>query len=188
MQLSEGERLITLMLCDLFRHLKVESGIDPDFVSAAIHGGHLWALEWEYTGIFHGDDSKDPELGETGDILTMWSVLEHAYSSLNDVGRAKFKEAVGDWPNDVRFRGFDGNNESRYMSIASFMINKMDRFAEFKGRNLNAHMPTLEMHRRMLAVFNPLFSAGIGYGGLSFEDFVAIVKEQVHPENRGKAA
>lgn len=186
MKLSEGERLITLMLCDLFKHLKVESDIDPDFVTDAIHGGHLWALEWEYTGIFHGDDTKEPELEETGEILAMWSVLEHAYSKLDEAGRTEFKEAVGEWPSEVKFCGFDGNNESRYMSIARFMIDKMDRFVEFKGRYLNAHMPTLDMHRRMLRVFRS--GRGMTYDSLSFDGLVAIVKEQVHPENRGKAA
>jgi hypothetical protein len=32
---SDGEKLITLMLCELFEHLKIKSDIDPTFV-----GGH----------------------------------------------------------------------------------------------------------------------------------------------------
>jgi uncharacterized protein YfbU (UPF0304 family) len=187
-KLTEGERLITLMLCDLFKRIEVKSDIDPDFVSDAIHRGHLWALNWQYPGIFHGDDTDEPVVRETGDILTMWSVLEDAYGRLNETGRDRFKEAVAPWPNEVLFRGFDGNGECRHMSVASFMINKMDRFAEFKGRDLNAHMPTLDMHRRMLAVFNLLYPCGVGYGCLTFENLVTIVKEQVHPENRRKVA
>jgi hypothetical protein len=75
------------------------------------------------------------------------------------------------------------------MSVARFMIDRMERFQEFRGRDLNAHMPTLDAHRRMLLVFEPILMGGGAFGGeLSLESMIAIVREQVHPENRGKAA
>jgi uncharacterized protein YfbU (UPF0304 family) len=57
---------------------------------------------------------------------------------------------------DPQFRGFDGNNESEYMSVASFLINDLERFEEFKGRSMNSHMPSIETYRRMLSAFEPM--------------------------------
>src|SRR5438270_13959361 len=42
-KISDGEKLILIMLCQLFKHLKLKGGeIDPEFVEAVIFGGHYW--------------------------------------------------------------------------------------------------------------------------------------------------
>lgn len=41
-----------------------------------------------------------------------------------------------------KFAGFDGNNETSLMSIASFIVEKMDRFPRFKKHDFNSHAPT----------------------------------------------
>jgi hypothetical protein len=48
------------MLCEMYKHLKLEGEIDPAFVERTLHGGHYWALEWKYPGIFdrHEDSNK----------------------------------------------------------------------------------------------------------------------------------
>lgn len=181
--LTPGEKLILLMLCDLHKHHKVKSETDPDFVRDAILEGHLWALGWEYTGIFGGDDTDEEVVSEVGEIMTMWRVLEDSFNALAAADQAKVLEAIDPWP-EVKFRGFDGNNESTHMSAAGFMINKLDRFAEFKGRDLNAHMPTLDAHRRMLGEFNPIMRRGIGHGRLSSADVIKIIRAVINPENR----
>ncbi|MDT3668953.1 MAG: YfbU family protein [Aromatoleum sp.] len=53
------------------------------------------------------------------------------------------------------FRGFDGNNETEYMSFCRFLIEKQGKFQEqkqylLKNDNLNSHMPMIEKYRRML--------------------------------------
>src|SRR5688500_4704769 len=47
-RLTDGEKLLAMMMADLYRHLDVdtETGIDPEFVSEVITGGHYWALDW----------------------------------------------------------------------------------------------------------------------------------------------
>src|ERR1700693_5235013 len=59
-KIADGEKLILIMLCQLFKHLKVKDGeIDPAFVEAVIFGGHYWGLDWKYSGLFHGhEDAK----------------------------------------------------------------------------------------------------------------------------------
>ena len=53
------------------------------------------------------------------------------------------------------FRGFDGNNESEYMSFARFLINQQGKFSEQqdylrKNDNLNSHMPLVQTYKAML--------------------------------------
>jgi hypothetical protein len=63
------------------------------------------------------------------------------------------------------------------------MIDDLDQFELFKGRDLNSHLPSLDMHRRMLAVFKPLRTSA----DLTTSELIDVLKEQMHPENR-KAA
>src|ERR1700730_15629853 len=144
------------MLCELFKGLKLKSDIEPEFVEAVIHGGHYWALEWKYSGIFHGHEDSRAILSETVDILDMWSFLEDGYSKLSKKDKDRVAAEAEPFGKHVVFRGFDGNNEGEYMGIARFLVEELDRFTKFKGRDLNAHMPTLDAHRRMLAVFEPI--------------------------------
>ena len=57
---------------------------------------------------------------------------------------------------DARFSGFDGNNELEYISVARFLIDHLDSFTDFKGRDLNSHMPSIDRYSRMFLVFEPM--------------------------------
>ena len=54
------------------------------------------------------------------------------------------------------FAGFDGNNESELMNIAHFLVEKMNRFSRFKGRDFNSHSLSIARQRRMVAAFEPI--------------------------------
>ena len=59
------------------------------------------------------------------------------------------------------FMGFDGNNESEYMTFARFLIEKQDKFVEQKANfakndHLNSHVPMVETYKRMLGTWNGL--------------------------------
>ncbi len=41
----------------------------------------------------------------------------------------------------------------------------MGRFADFKGRDLNSHVPSVDRYRRMVQVFEPM-RVGLGGGSL----------------------
>ena len=48
-----------------------------------------------------------------------------------------------------KFIGFDGNNEGELMGIATFTVQDMKRFSDFKGRDLNSHSPMATRYGRM---------------------------------------
>lgn len=147
MKLSPGEKLIAYMLADIMDHLKVQGEIDPAFVRDAIAGDDGWALKWKYSGLFHEEGPSDEIVSETGKIMTMCRVLEDSISKLSDEDRASIPEM-----DQTVFVGFDGNEEPHY-GVATMLVEKLDRFAEWKDRGLNSHHNTLDRYRAMYAAY-----------------------------------
>jgi len=182
-RLGDGEKLIILMLCDLFKKLELKSDIQPEFVEEVIYGGHFWALDWKYPGIFHGHEDSTAVLHDTVNILDMWSFLEDGYSKLSKKEKDRVAAEAEPFGKHVVFRGFDGNGEGEYIGIARFLVEQLDRFTKFAGRELNAHMPTVETHRRMLAVFQPIRRTMTGRD-LNADEIIGILKATLHPSRR----
>lgn len=185
--LSDGEKLILLMLCNLFKEMKLEDAeMDPEFLSAAIHRGHLWSLEWEYSGIFHGHEDDPAKVRETGDILEMWSFIEWGYAACSEEEKERIANEVPYLGKSVRFMGFDGNSESEYMGIAGFLVEKMNRYENFSGRNFNSHVPSLDGYRRMLPVFDGMRSSVSMGGNIGASQIIKLLTAQLHPSRRAK--
>ena len=51
MKLTDGEKLIILMLTELYEKLQIDGETDPDFLRAAIFHDHLCGIRWKYSGI-----------------------------------------------------------------------------------------------------------------------------------------
>ncbi len=173
---SDGEKMLMLMMGDLFKSLKVNGlNSNPEFLAEVIYGGHYWAPKWDMQGVFHDriDDPMDVE--HVVSVLEMWSCIEHSYNKLQPVEQTQIKEAVGIMKGEIQFDGFDGNNESSQMSIAQFLIKKMGRFSEFKDRYLNSHFPTYDRYQNMLAVFKPMRKNLTG-AGLSTQQLITLLK------------
>jgi uncharacterized protein len=183
MNLSDGEKLILLMLSELYEKLGVEGEIQPDFLKAAIFNNQLWGIRWKYSGIPF-EDSEDPAIvKEVVDILDMWSFIEYSYGEFSPGDKEKLEKDAAPFGRDPKFQGFDGNNETEYMGTAMFLVNDLERFEEFKGRNFNCHHPSIDTHRRMLSVFEPIRRT-ISSRSLSVADMTTILKERVHPSRR----
>ena len=165
LKLSEGEKLITLMLCELYEHHKINGNIEPLFVKEALLGGHYWGLKWEYTGIFHGHEDNTTTVHEVVDVLDMWSFLEESHAVLSKKDKDYIAKEAAPFGKRIVFRGFDGNNEVEHLSIARFLIDKLDRFTQFKGRDLNSHTPRVRVYRRMVKAFEPM-RPNLGPGNL----------------------
>lgn len=174
--ISDGEKLILSLMADLMKKAGVkDSDVDPRFVMQAICGGHNWALDWEYQGLFPSQEDRPNQVSFVVDVLDMWSFIESANRKLNAEQKAQLAETAGFLGKHVGFRGFDGNNESEYMGIARFLVEEMNRFSEFKGRDFNSHYPYVATYGKMLAVFLPIRKTLIGQG-LSLEQLTQILK------------
>lgn len=80
MKLTDGEKLILMMLAELFMHLKIKDGIDPALVARAISDGQPWALKAEYSAFLGGEDTEESIVEETGKIMSMWSFIESSWT------------------------------------------------------------------------------------------------------------
>ena len=183
MKLTDGEKLIILMLTEMYEKLQIEGETEPDFLRSAIFNDHLWGIRWKYSGIPFEQAEDPPIVREVVDILDMWSFIEYAYAKLSEQERQQLALAAKPFGENPRFNGFDGNNESEHMSVAMFLVNQLERFQEFKGRSFNCHHPSLDTHRRMLAVFEPL-RASLADSSLSVDQLAKILREKVHPSHR----
>jgi len=180
------EKLILSMLCDLARDRNDWEGIDPDFVQYAIGGGHYWALAWKYPGVFGGRPDSPELVREVVDILQMWTVLEHRYEVLEETDKARVATEAAPYGTDVKFNGFYPNEESSHGSIAEFLIEHIDGYSRFKGRRLNTTWPVVGWYRRMLQAYEPMQKSLLaGHNkNLSVSNIVALLLEQIHPDNR----
>jgi uncharacterized protein YfbU (UPF0304 family) len=174
MKLSDGEKLIILMLADIYKAMKIKGEFDPAFIEATIHGGHLWGFNWEYTGIPFEPFENPREVKETTNVLDMWVFLEDAYDKLTDDDKARLEREAGPIGKSLRFHGFDGNNEAHY-HIATYMVDDMyHRFQHFKGRDLNSHSPSIDRYLRMYRVFEPL-RAKLHSRSLNADELISIL-------------
>ena len=182
-QISDGEKLLLLMMRDLFKHIKATGDSDPDLIADMIFGGHYWAASWALPGVFHGHEDDPRDVSFVVDVLDMWNFIERGYEQLSAAEKAKIEEDAAPLGKHVRFMGFDGNNEAELIGIARFLIEKLNRFTAFKGRELNAHMPTRDTYARMLRVWEPIRPQLIGQE-MKAEQITALLVAKRHRDHR----
>lgn len=180
---SDGEKLIMMLLRDLYKHLNVTGDIDPEFIAEALWGGHYWGLKWQLPGLLHDHADKLQVVYEVLEILEMWYFIESGYATLSEADKTRVENEAEPFGKDVRFHGFDGNNETEQLGIMDFLVNRMERFDIFKGRSFNSHMPSVETYRRMLLVFEPM-RKNLGPADLRAGQIIDLLNAQMHPENR----
>ena len=118
-------------------------------------------------------------LPEVRNVLEMWFFIENGYARLPEEEKSLVKVEAGLGGADVVFRGFDGNNESEHIDIALFLVNHLDLFERFKDRDLNAHMPTIDGHRRMRAVFEPMIQTLTNGSELSSSQIINLLNARI---------
>lgn len=87
------------------------------------------------------------------DVLNMYRAIEDFKR------RNKSEPVAGEYFSF--FRGFDGNEETEYMSFTRFLIEIQGKYSEQTpylkdNDNLNSHMSTIEKYKSMLAEWNNL--------------------------------
>jgi uncharacterized protein YfbU (UPF0304 family) len=161
MNLTKGEKLLLIMLCDLYKQLSIKSDIDPNIVKNAIIKDQSWGIELHYPELFAPEKGPMPPIvKEVRDVLEMWAFIKESYANLSKDEQKEVKNAVGDelpiLGNAVQFPGFDLDNEPEHYEAAKFFIEQLGLYPMLKGDYLHACGPVLDSHRRMLGVFVPL--------------------------------
>ncbi|HKP22341.1 MAG TPA: YfbU family protein [Dongiaceae bacterium] len=159
MNLSEGERLILAMLCDIHKALNLKGAVDPDALRPLILGAQdNGAACTNGTSANHRD--RTAVATEVSEILDMWSAIERGYKHLSVDEKRNVEAEAGPLGRGVRFSGFDCECEVDYRDAAHHLIEVTGLFERFQGRNLDAHMPALAGYRGMLRLYAPIRSVG----------------------------
>ncbi len=155
MKVSPTEKLTLLMLAEIYEHLGIKGEIDAKFVKAALTSGNLWALEWQLGGLLQDSEPSPDVIRETVKLMEMWDRLEVSFNRLSTQDQQRVAKEAPLHGSQVKFLGFDGNHEPHF-HVARFLIKELGRFGSFTDRRLNAHIPTLDRHRRMFEIYDPI--------------------------------
>jgi uncharacterized protein YfbU (UPF0304 family) len=175
MELRNGEKLILIMLSEIYEHLNMQGQIDPLFVREAICSGNTWGLSWQYADIFDNKEANESVRRLVVDFLDMWSFIEWSYQYLSPTDKERVAE-VSSLGQNVQFCGFDGNIESEYLNVARFVVDQLDRFSEFRGRILNSPVPRVQAYRRMHATFQPMRKSSLANRNLETTQIIELLK------------
>lgn len=185
MNLTNPEKLILTMLSDIYEKMGIDSdtGIEPEFVKNAIYTDNTWGLSWKYAGLFSDVDDTPEIVKEVSNFLDMWEFLEEAFDDFSSDEKKALSDKVEFFGKNVKFPGFDGNNESKHRSIALFLVKDLDCFQRFKSRDLNSHSRSVDAYQRMYQVFEPI-RTNLDGRNLDVNEMAEILKVRAHPDHQ----
>lgn len=150
MELSKKDRLILVNQYRILQKLSTEGYEINDYeskITALLNGYTL-----HYEDLF--DEFSETELSKEEsryvlDVLELYRAIIFSYCRLcgeNSVSKLSDK--------DILFPGFDGNEESQYLSYARYFIEDLGRYDEIKQYcaepDFNSHMNTTYRYKSML--------------------------------------
>ena len=96
MHLTNPEKLILTMLCEIHEKLDIRNDIDTKLIKSAIYNDNTWALSMKMPGIV-GDspESIPPIVNLVTRILDMWLLIEQAYEKFDQTHKDKIESDAG---------------------------------------------------------------------------------------------
>ncbi|EPG2416317.1 YfbU family protein [Stenotrophomonas maltophilia] len=176
MKFTDEQRLIVIMLADIQKSMKLGGEFDPDFIKKVAIDGHEFAIPFEHSGAFSSSDHELPEeFRFVINVLDMWSFIEDGLKNLDSAGRAALEAAAGKFALTAKFDGFDGNGETELMAYTRLLVDDLNRFSEFRGRNFNSHSMRAARYAAMHSVFEPIRDLTLGERELNAEELAQIL-------------
>lgn len=183
MKMTKAERLIVLMLCDLYKSPGEDKIFNHKLVEYAVAQGQLWALSWEYGDLLSADPPTKEQVDLVADVMTMWQVIEAFMSRFTPEERDEIATATDTSLDLIKFQGF---YEEPYRSIFRFMLEELGKWSEFAGRDYSKMLPVLGAELRMLAKYKEIRNAAGFNRKFTPAQIIEILNESTHPENREK--
>jgi uncharacterized protein YfbU (UPF0304 family) len=147
MKLDKKERLALVNQFLILEKLYPEEADYHAKHRQAIAEGYELHYDWIFEGLWDGLSKEECKL--VLDILDMYRALH--FASLKSENK-ELKEHY--W---LKFKGFDGNNESSYMAYCRYFIVDLERFDELRYDqeipDLNSHMPSVPKYSSMLELW-----------------------------------
>jgi uncharacterized protein len=144
--LTPFERLSLMNQLSILKILDPDNAKDYDAQIEILHGGYAICYEEVFQAVFNEMPMEECEY--VYDVLDMHRTLINSFNGLHD--------KQGLTADDVRFRGFDGNNETKRWAFAEY-LQKKGRWQETLVGGMNSHtIDTVHRYPQMLERFEPI--------------------------------
>lgn len=170
------ERVILVELMQISN--KVVGNNENENAIEALRSGYVTEYPHFFSGI-NREEFDPQDASFVFDILDCYQDLQRTAHKLNDENLIK----------EVRFPGFDGNNEFEFMAFANYLV-RGNRWAHIDGasENMNSHSSMLGMYRRMVEKWQQIKSSNPNPDGsrelFTREQVGEVLEAQIHPEHR----
>ena len=181
---EEKTKLSRLDRYFLSNQLRILEALYPDEADdiavrrEAVERGYEMLYHWDMDFIYGGDDVMTvEESSEVWDTLDMFCAID---MSAKRIGKAELQGSAF-----AKFRGYDGNNETKFMAFAAFTVERLNRFEYVpmpKKGYWNSHMPTRHAYNRMLAEWRKVPRER--RLELTEDELAAILNAAIHVEKR----
>lgn len=144
--LDKVERLVLMNQYAILEKLDPHNTEDYAWSRKVLANGYSWF----YSEVLPDNEVPYERCEHVMDILNMFRVLKRSYDALLETDKPWISK-------DIRFGGFDGNNESDLLSFAQFL--KEDALFEeslLGAGDLNSHSMTDHWHNIMLSRYNAI--------------------------------
>ncbi len=148
MELSKKERLILYNQYEILKLLNADDEymtkqyeLNQEILLNGFKHNYDEMVEWVL------DDTPDEVSKFVWDVLQMYRVLYSSYAELTSEDKAEIDF------DDIKFDGFDGNEETDYYVYAQFILEKMGRYEEIYNEGdytANSHANRVGRYSQML--------------------------------------
>lgn len=139
-ELTDKDRLFLANQHEILAHLDTDNSEYHLKLAEQLKNGHKWLYEQSF-------DSFDENLSDENanlvlDILQVYEMIQDAYDSLED------KTGIDE--SEVKFPGFDGNNETEFMGFVD-SLERDNRFTDvIKKGHRNSHSQKVRRYESMI--------------------------------------
>lgn len=168
MELTKKDRLLLFNQLEILKHLNPDEADKYEVDQKIIVNGY----KYHYNELVKGfDEELDISVSEyVFDVLQMYRSLNNSYAALSV--EEKYQIDI----DDIKYRGFDGNEEGAYYSYANFLLEDYDRYSEIyedEKVELNSHRSMIRRYDRMLETWK---SFNNRYSNLTLAQIKEIIK------------
>ena len=145
-ELTDKERLFLANQHEILGHLNTDNSDYHFKLAEQLRDGHEWLYSQSFDYFSENLPSEDADL--VLDILQVYELIGDTYSRLSD------KSGISD--TQVKFPGFDGNNETEFMGFVD-ALEKDGRYVHvIKAGQKNSHSAKVHVYERMIANWEAL--------------------------------
>jgi uncharacterized protein len=146
-ELTKKERLVLINQFLILEKLYPDEEKYYEEHRIALQHGFALHYQWIVENVW--DDLSEEDCRKVLDALELYRAIIFSFDALGD--KKDLTEAT------VRFRGFDGNNESHHLAYARYFIVDLGRYEELRrGQeypDFNSHCPMLETYAKAHALW-----------------------------------